>query len=203
MRAAEHIAFTTDETSGNADTLYKATDSIADVIESIQGMLNNIGESNVVKLREDAQKLMSGCAAHIRQEGSMESTMDYLKERIKKFDEEIRISNPIEICHALKNRDILIAQLAVLSAIKKVSSEIGSKGSGLVTDKNGEVIMDSLSDFSFRPGKEGYEDRLLITQLSGDGFDCQFKPIRPMPKGDDWFENVWNEYIERTKRVYK
>ena len=203
MRAAEHIAFTTDETSGNADTLYKATDSIADVIESIQGMLNNIGESNVVKLREDAQKLMSGCAAHIRQEGSMESTMDYLKERIKKFDEEIRISNPIEICHALKNRDILVAQLAVLSAIKKVSSEIGSKGSGLVTDKNGEVIMDSLSDFSFRPGKEGYEDRLLITQLSGDGFDCQFKPIRPMPKGDDWFENVWNEYIERTKRVYK
>lgn len=200
MRAAEHIAFNKDETEPCRDM---PLESAREIIALVEKMAANLGTSNVIEKRLDTQRKMSDVAAHIRQPEGIEKVCAYLKERLSNFENELVLSCRQEIGHMLKNRELLIAQLAVANAIARICSEIGSKGSGLVIDPAGTQIMPSLSGFSFRSGQKGYEDRILLVKKAGEDFVSEFVPIRPMPQGDDWFENVWNAYIERTKRVYQ
>jgi len=44
----------------------------------------------------------------------------------------------------------------------------------------------------------------LITEQTGEGtFVSHYDPVRPMPKADAWFENVWNAYRERMAKITK
>ena len=80
-----------------------------------------------------------------------------------------------------------------------------SRGSYLIQDDNGklpvenipEVFRYSLDDGSLSKvvneiGLEMGEGRLNITS--------EWKPVRPIPEGDSWFENVWRDY--REKKVF-
>ena len=36
--------------------------------------------------------------------------------------------------------------------------------------------------------------------VPGPLFRNRFSPVRPIPHPDDWFENVWRDYRERSER---
>lgn len=203
MRAAEHIAYNFDEGACMTECWEAlAKEQAGEMIATVCGVMAKAGKtSNVIEKRIEAQKYMSGVAAHIRQPEEMSKVAGYLKGQLANFFEEISVASAYDLPHMLKNRDILLTQAAVISAISMVAEEIGSRGSGLVLDAQGECVMESLAQFSYKPGKDGFGDRLVTTCLTEDGFVSEFAPIRPMPGADDWFENVWNAYNKRTSRV--
>ncbi len=203
MRAAEHIAYSTPEIEPDPSALCAVLGQAESLVNQVQRMTGVYGNSNVVQMRLDAQRRMSDAAAHIRRPEAIAKTRAYLDQRIANFEREICLSGPQEIAHMLKSRELLLAQSAVLAAIQRVCDEIGSKGSGLVIDDQGEQLLPTLTAFAFRPGKPGYEERILQTKSTKDGFVSEFVPVRPMPQGEDWFETVWNAFSERTKRVYQ
>lgn len=203
MRAAEHIACTsTEKCKDMAQFAGIAARCAGAVLDAAAKVMQGCGgKSNVVQLREETQKLMSNVAAHIRRPGEIKKARAKLAALLEDFYGTVKIASSYELSHLLKSRDILITQLAVLSAIEKSADEIGSRGSGLVISEKGKVIMDSLADFSYVEGKTGYGDREIATQKTQDDFLSVFEPIRPIPEKDDWFENVWNAYMERTKLI--
>jgi len=76
-----------------------------------------------------------------------------------------------------KNYDILLTQIAVLSAMIFSAQQIGSRGGAIV---NGAPVNANAASFN---------DKVILTTHKGSAF----APVRPLPKCDDWFENVWNK----------
>jgi len=97
---------------------------------------------------------------------------------------------------------MLITQGAVLSAALESMDKYGSSGSALVTEKNGVRISEKLTGYDYMKPRAGTKDMLIETAFTGKNHDSYFQQIRPLKKGDDWFENVWNAYVERTGEVF-
>ena len=77
-----------------------------------------------------------------------------------------------------------------------------SRGSALYTDPNGIKPFAQLPDvFTFKVDDGGKGD--LIQEVRYKGARCQFewRKVRPIPKEDDFFENVWRSYREN-ENVY-
>ena len=121
------------------------------------------------------QKEMSRCAAHIRDEEAIPTLAAALKEQLNiVFD---RIVDFSDLPGLLKYRDMLITDLALLSAITKAGKAFGSRGSAL---------------YNNAPPKEYETSLALYTKMTPDGFETWTAPVRPIPERDTWFETVWN-----------
>lgn len=101
----------------------------------------------------------------------------------------------------LKCRDILITQLAVLSAMRLAAESMGSRGSGLVTKADGVPVSDLL-DIRYVEKRNLQQNSKIITRKIGEKFISEFNPVNPLPKPDSWFENVWSDYRRRTKNIF-
>ena len=76
-----------------------------------------------------------------------------------------------------KEYDLLLTQIATLSAMIFSAQQIGSRGGAMV---DGAPVNTNAAQFN---------DKVIITTHEGS----TFAPVRPLPKCDDWFENVWNK----------
>ncbi len=203
MRAAEHIACTTEpDVSATEDFLALAEQNVSALLKSLEKPLASAGgPSNIHERRRAAQKRMSLAAAHIRDVSRMREIADEIRAELETFYDTAKIASAREIPALLKNRDILVTQLALLSAMETSAREAGSRGSCLVLDPDGERISDKLSGFSYCPSKGGFERKVLRTRLEKNGFVSAFEPVRPIPEAGGWFENIWNEYRASHARI--
>ena len=107
-------------------------------------------------------------------------------------------------------RDILTSQYVYLSAMADYLNHGGrSRGSVLYTDASGQLPLASEEGaeldlpevFRFRL-EAGLTDVVQESIWAGDG-DPRFdwRPVRPIPTDDDFFENVWRHYRD-DKNVY-
>ncbi len=193
MRAAQHIACTQDESCPVIPSIAKA--ALRREVAFAKRVLQASGD--VFAQREAFQKRMSSVAAHIRRPDSIQD----LSAQLPGMQDALGASFG-NLPDAFKNRDLLLCAQAVLDAIYTASTQVGSRGSGLVLQEDGAVISPALRAFSYKPSKPGYEDKVLITAYENDEFASEFSPVRPIPEKDDWFENVWNAFNERTARVH-
>jgi succinate dehydrogenase/fumarate reductase flavoprotein subunit len=203
MRAAEHIAWNTEE---NAEVTSDFIDLAKTHAENLLANLNNVlaragEESNVMEQRIEMQKKMSLYAAHIRNVDKMPEFARELEDKIATIFEDAKVTSSYELPMLMKNRDIFITQLAVLSAMEKAANEFGSRGSALIMDREGEVVSEKLASFSFCPPKQKDENYRVATEKDGAKFKSYLETVRPIPERDGWFENVWNEYRRRTKQA--
>jgi len=203
MRAAEHIAWTTEENAEiTSEFIELAKDRAKNLLNNLSSVLSRAGsESNIMEQRVEMQKKMSLCAAHIRDTEKMRELAEELKQKIESVFEDAKITSPYELPALMKNRDIFITQLAVLSAMQKAADEFGSRGSALIMQPDGEAVSEKLASFSFRPLKQKEGNYRVITEKEGSTFTSYLEPVKPIPERDNWFENVWNEYRKRTKQV--
>lgn len=199
MRAAEHIAYTTQEQTGELSA-YAITQAIEEMRKISGLMAREEDSSNLLLLREENQKRMSRAAAHIRRPEELEKTEAFLHLRLQRLEEEAKISDCFDIGVFYKNRDIIVSQLAVLSAIRLAAERMGSRGSGLVLEKTGEPVTAFLPGYCYRPGRPGFAMQVLSTRWQESGFVSALEPVRPMPDKNDWFETVWSDYRKRTGR---
>ena len=167
--------------------------AIANSLAANQGEESNLAE------RCDAMQIrMTDCGAHIRSLEKIDRAIRECLVEIESFASETTIATNREIPRAFLNRDILITQYVYLCAIREFSRKGGgSRGSYLVQDKNGKLPLPSLpEDFRFSLDDGNLLKNVCEIVLDANTMECacEWKPVRPIPSDDNWFENVWTEY---------
>lgn len=194
LRAAEHIAY---DTPKKAKELSQSSITAAEAFAAkVYACVQPGGETALKDERTLLQKKMSESASHIRSREAIKELISELEQKLAGYFDRSRVASKEKVAFLLKNRDILITQLAVLSSMQLGVSEIGSRGSGLVIDEKGEPINDRL-DYRYVPGKDGFDQKFVATCFANGVASSKFEATRPMPRPDDWFENVWNAYNKR------
>jgi succinate dehydrogenase / fumarate reductase flavoprotein subunit len=106
-------------------------------------------------------------------------------------------------------RDILTSQYVYLSAMADYLDHGGrSRGSVLYTDASGQLPqagddgpeLDLPEVFRFSL-EDGLADVVQESGWVGDDLSFTWRPVRPIPNDDEFFENVWRHYRE-DKNVY-
>lgn len=208
LRAAQYIAANYSEAPpGTDDFIHIVENQVSEKISMAKQLCSNKGvASNVMDVRTRLQRRMTMYGAHIR---SLDGCTKAIKECMEDFSGLLKntvIESLYELPFAFSNRDLLICQFVYLSAIKEYILKGGkSRGSYLIADNHGELPVKGISeDFRFSLDDGSMSDKVCETSLKidGDKLSCTtaWKKVKPIPSGDDWFENVWNDY--RNNRVY-
>ncbi len=203
LRAAEHIAFSTKKALNN-DISNSIENDVACVINQINSILNG-GEKAVLDIREDFQKKMSKFSAHIRNTAEFDNISNEISCALKEFSN-LSKSSFIDLAQVYKNLDMLNVQLCMLSAMKLSAAECNSRGGSIVTSVSGERFgldkinsEDILDYYKYLIGNNLKRDFVIETSLSENNAKSEFVAVRHMPKTDQWFENVWNDFEKRRK----
>lgn len=206
QRAAEHIADTCPQTVPKEQLPGFAEKAAEEILVQMAELLSG-GNIDVREQRAFFQKQMSLSAAHIRSLPEMEKLAEKVKESLDRFFTQTAVQNPLELPHAYKNRDMLLVQDAMLSAMNLTGTACHSRGSAMIADKEGEslsmpgfLVAEELSDYRFYPGNDTHREDWVETVYGKNQVFSKFVPVRPLPKTNDWFETVWSEYIQRTQR---
>ena len=122
-----------------------------------------------------------------------------LRRQLAGFHGAVRVADPRHLWKAFRLHDVLICQLAYLSAMADYAEQGGaSRGSALYTDlEKGNKPYPELPDtFTFRLDDGGRGD--LTQEALYQNGDCAFswRQVRPIPEDDDFFENVWRAFRE-------
>ena len=92
--------------------------------------------------------------------------------------------------------DLLISQETYLEAILDYMQHGGkSRGSYLIWDANGKKPLAELPE-RFRYSLDGDDHTAVIQEMQWmpEGCVSSWRPVRPIPTPDTWFENVWRAY---------
>ena len=203
LRAAEHIACTTrSETDVPDSFMHLATREAAEATKLLEGLIR---PCNASTLEEECRKVrasMSRSAGHLRDPEGMEELERRIAALLSTFTDRVMIDTPKKLPSAIQLRDTLVTQLAVLSAMRTAAQMVGSRGAGLVITADRDDENTDLP-ISYQPVKPNPENRQMVTQRTKDGFVSAFKPVRPLPQPDGWFETVWNDYRRRMAQIFE
>lgn len=189
LRAAQYIA-----AHGNPSV---EEETFAELAEKAAAKGSGNGEGLAEQLTA-ARRRMSDTAAAIRNKEKMQATLMAVKaERAA-----LTLPEGEKQFVYYKLRDTLVTQEAVLTAMINYVDKVGdTRGSALYFDEQG-ALREGLPEL-FRFMEENGETRSKVqeTRLIGDGFECRWRPVRPIPADEDFFENIWRTYREN-KNVY-
>lgn len=160
---------------------------------------NSVNKSiSVKKIRDKIGKRMSRCGAHIRSLSSVQQALEKVEKSLKVLPENTVLSNAGELGDAFKNYDLLITQYVYLSAIKNyIEKEGKSRGSYLIYDKKGILPGKNLpEEFRYSLSDGFLKDRIQLVSYFNNNCNIEWRPVKPLPPDNSWFENVWEEYRE-------
>lgn len=201
LRAAEHIAYkrkcacNSDSGAGlNIQSELNAQSELTALPDDL-GNLSKISDDGldrdaILALRQTYAERMTACGAFMRDRDKIADAIDATKEELANFDG--YAARDAYLCAELAiNRDILVTQLAYLTAIAAYIDDGGrSRGSYLVT--RGEPDLSAPT-----PIDREHFDKVGEIRLSGGEFVTSFRPVRPIPERENWFERVYNAYREK------
>jgi len=183
MRAAEHIAKVSKKTydiiqnknqMGSPPIARSKTRSQSSM-ERLTTLVKTSSAPTAKANRTAIQEAMSRYAAYNRDTNEMQKLYDELCMRKERFFQENTIADDTQLPFLYKSYDLLLTQIAVLSAMILSAKTWGSHGGALVKDE---------------PLASGLAIDQVVTTMEGKSF---FEPIRPLPDCDDWFEKIWNQ----------
>ncbi len=155
-------------------------------------------QNSAALYRDEFQARMTNFGSHIRDIEKVEKALEKAYQQIARFSEQ-RIVGREQLPFVLQNRHLVLAHAAYLEAIRAyLAKGGGSRGSYLVMDDKGETILDSLGDaWCYKPEQAELRELILETVLGKNNkFDSRWKPRRPIPEEESWFENVWGKYLD-------
>jgi len=150
------------------------TISLADAVKS--------EEDNAPELWAQATTVMSNCAGAIRDIAQIETALADVQQLLSSFQQTVKTPY---IAKAFRLWDMLHSQLVYLSAMHDYAQNGGkSRGSALYLGAD----LDDSSRGNL------VQEVIFHAQQS----TCRFtwRPVRPIPQEDDFFENVWREFRE-------
>lgn len=202
MRAAEHIATSTDE--GPFDEVRFA--EAAGKIESwLRKMLDTTQRAKALsksyQILGEMQRRMSACAAHLRQPQEMQRLQIELERTVAQLPETYIPAAEGGFAQMLRIRDTLMTQAAVLSAMRYSAEAFGSRGAGLVLHEAGETVCAAMPELRCLPCGSAGLDRVVVTEWHEGSAQSHGEAVRPIPVRNGWFETVWHDYRERMQRI--
>lgn len=159
-------------------------------------MANTQDRDDVHSIRKGIGKRMDLWGAHIRSLEGAKRGVGKAREALSTLGEATAISSVLELPEAYKNYDLLTAQYVYLSAISDyIKRGGGSRGSYLICGEEGDREIGGLPQgFEFILDG-GRTDGMVQEVTLRDGRpNFKWKKVRPIPKGADWFEDVWKDY---------
>ena len=184
----------------------KTKDQVMSKIDLIKNIeIVNDKKSNIIEVREKFQKKMSKIGAFIRTEKEIKKGILEFTKAFNDFTNIIYINDLKELPIVFRVYDMLITQIACLSAILEYIKKGGdSRGSYLVSNDDGSHVVkigDEVLKFSL---ENDFRQEICETEVvTEDNIDLSHKwvPVRPIPEYDSWFENSWKDY--REKKIYE
>ena len=195
LRAAQYLSQYGNEKIDEScfqSILDKAEEKNAAEIEQILDVTCNV---DVLILA--AQRRMSDNGAAIRNKEKMEEALAETKVAFLDILNSVKIDDKRKAFLYYKLKDILVTQMAVLTALTDYEKTMGvSRGSSLYFDQNGSK-REGLEEI-FRFTEDDGKTAVMVQEISRteDGFAASWRQVRPIPQNDDFFENVWRSYRE-------
>jgi succinate dehydrogenase/fumarate reductase flavoprotein subunit len=197
IRAAEFIAHRYADWSVSRDAVKQTAAQAAD---DLQAWIAKCAGADTTwqAERDEFQSRMTRAGAHIR---SLEELPQAIEEAWAQFERlehtGCAYETPAELAEALRNRQLCFAHAAYLEAILfALQSGVGSRGSCIVLDPDGERVHDKLGkEWRIAPEDESFRERVLETVASPDGqAESAWVDRRPIPEADAWFETTWASF---------
>lgn len=195
MRAAEGIALGYRNDNVVRSSVGEVLESGNDIFDFVFTLKNGKNyDDSLTALRDEYREKMSAVASYIRIPSEMKSLRDDVW---NKYNTILATGKGTDICNAVqifRLRDMFLTQACVLSAMLEAAEKIGTRGGALVSDVSltGESIFNiEVSD------KSEFDSKRIIASAENDGISASMIDVTPIPQPDLWFENVWNEYMER------
>ena len=199
LRAAEHIAYAKETRDLKATEAYKqiAMEQGIDDFFRLTAANSGRGNAGFKKTYEALQAEMSRCASMIRNMIEMERLKEAVSSELCRFWQAAEGVSADDIPACLKYRDMLITQTAVLDAMIFSGKKMGSRGGALVL-KDSKTFWSAADILHLAPkSSNAFCDKIIYTTYRQAGADSRMENVRPIPKSDNWFETVWNEFLER------
>ena len=158
---------------------------------------------NVRTLWQHAAGEMSRCGAAIRDPAQIRAYGKQVEAQLAGFAQMVKAGSRTELAMVYRLRDMLLSQRAYLTAMADYTAHGGkSRGSALYTDLTGGVKPFAQLPDTFTFALDETEAP-LIQELWFEDDTCRtgWRAPRPIPKDDDFFENVWRSYRE-TGNIY-
>lgn len=146
---------------------------------------------------------MSACGGMIREAGSLEKALEETEALLDHYTERVLSPAASQLPLFYRLRDMLISQRVYLYAmLDYLNSGAGSRGSALYTSREGTKPDERLPDL-YRCRLDGGAHGYIVQETALEGNTCQahWRPVRPIPDVDYFFENQWREYRERVRPV--
>lgn len=154
--------------------------------------------SSVYHLWHTAGKRMSQCGAAIRNSAEIGATLADIEKTLAHFPQCAGIETEKDLPWLYRCRDTLICQQVYLGAMLDYIRHSGkSRGSALYTDPSGVKPFSQLPDTFTYTVDDGSRGSLIQVAAYAQG-RCSYhwRPVRPIPEDDDFFENVWRSFRE-------
>ncbi len=194
FRAARKIAAEQDEgVPTEEEVLRRSGTQIAERMRELRGL--KPGASTTGATRKRIGERMSRYCAFIRSEKGARLVYEQARNELSSYWETCRIDarqTEDDMLKALQNYDLLIAQAVYAASMADAIREgIESRGSYMVVSDDGTPVYPGI-ELSCRLD-DGRHDA-WIQETSWDGKDalCYYRPVRPLPEMEQWFETVYN-----------
>ncbi len=197
LRAAEHIAFQKNPAEiMEVNAFLKLAEEALYEVAKLNIEENDEFGKMKAKIKEFSADMYK-MGAHIRNAEGMNELYKKTSDYIDNIDKYISKVSRKDLTDYLKFKDMLVTQNAVLKSMMKAFEEIGSRGGALVC--NSEVCLDTATDIYKLcvSGNTEFNDRIIYTEYKNAKSECFVESVRTIPERDNWFENVWNEYLDR------
>lgn len=199
IRAAQFIAHKYRDAPKTADELLGlCKDQIgASISYGLQAMDAGRETLNWKEEKKRLGRRMSEKGANIRSKEGINAALKENREQAQYVDSH-GIRTDGELKHYYRIRDLLFSQKMYLEAIADYIGQGGtSRGSYLIYDRNGTKPLDSLPDlFCFSLEDKGMGDMIQEVICQDGTIRCNWRPVRPIPEEDSWFEKVWRDCRE-------
>ena len=205
FRAAEAIALSLGK-QGNAhqdDAERRSVRKKArELLSGYQQRMNRLcltAEADWKNEREILRERMDHAGSFIREEGSVRTAIEETRRQLSAHRScplgGLDAESQLEI---LRNRQLLTAQLVYLESIlAQIKSGAGSRGGSLVLSPEGSLPVPGFPDWKAHPEDPSFRDRVLESVLTGQEVQSQWRPCRPLPEQNGYFETLWKQYREK------
>ncbi len=208
LRAAQYIAARRQDGPGDQDVFAKLAEKAVEEMKALADHALEPPDSPADKEAEPrisagrlwkrAARRMSLCGGAIRNGAKIAAALEQVKGELDGLFQTVAIQGPKELWQVFRLRDILISQYVYLAAMKDYGERNGkSRGSALYTDPSGQKPADCLPDeFAFCLEADGGTDLVQEAELGEREVSFTWRPVRPLPETEEFFENVWRDFRE-------
>ncbi len=199
MRCAQYIS------KHQENQLTDDFDKVAEAVVIKHLELTNciLGEDdNVTIITDRFQRKMDEIAGPIRDSSRFEMLAKEISTAILDFDKIVEVDKESKLWLAYRLRDALLAQRLYVSAMEFYVMVGGkSRGSAIYSSEKGQAPEKMEDVFRFELDNGDFNDKVFELTLNGVDVDGSSRPVRPLPEGGGFFENVWRDYREN-KNIY-